>query len=152
MVLPSESQNTEDCTGPGVSGSGCPTATQPLHLSPCTPRDHFLCPLEGFSSPHLPFQLWSSFLWESSGLRKKEEEPSLLPPFSLHQAFSRVGETLLPWEKKWILGRERFFKSYFFLYKAKVCVQYINRYTVYLWYLKYCVIKEKMSKRLLRGR
>lgn len=55
-----------------------------------------------------------------------------------------MGEKMDPWKGEIFL--------IFFLYKAKICVQYINRYTVYLWYLKYCVIKEKMSKRLLRGR
>lgn len=91
------------------------------------------CLLTGFSSLLLPFRLWDSPQWESSAPTKKAEPVSYLLSVCFRH-FQRWGDYAPMGEKIGSLKGRDFLKPYFFLYKAKIYVQYTNRYAVYLWY------------------
>ena len=103
-----------------------------LCTCPSEPHDTTSCPRT--TGIFLSFLTLESLTVRELWPQKRGEEPNLLPPFSLHQAFSRVGVVFAPMgEKNRFLGETKKKNLTFCMYKAKIYIQCINRYAVHLW-------------------
>lgn len=105
MVLPSESQNTEDCTGPGVSGLWLPhrhptSAPVPLHPTRPFPVPFGRIFLSASSFPTLELlpvgELWPQE--EGRGAQSLTSFQSSSGVFKGGGDFAPMGEKMDPWK------------------------------------------------------